>query len=417
MERQYVRSERAHFMCPNMHFGILVKVNAPYDAAKVGETIDILANAHPFLRSVMGWEQNYSRLFYQVSENSRVALTERESIQTIWQDYSGISKTNWNVFEEGLLKVFLYPDQEDFQVLFIAHHILADGRRLLELCCQFADLYVQGTRPDYAEERLIAEPSDLPPGSELSNVNRLLLAKANNQWKKEKRQATYDEYAAFAESFVREQPVAHMCSSLGQRGVEAMRILCHEQQISINDLLTARLFLTTKEPKIIMAADIQDKLYCYQQGALGNYASALSLYWKGRERDEIRLAKKVHKQAAVHLADNRKLMLILSCYLNLEGSLIDAAAIAALGCFDSKAARFVGRTMLGYGKGEGISITNLGAIENQNIREATFIPPASPAAKETFGIVTVNGRMALCCSFYEKSVTAESVREHITKLV
>ncbi len=65
MERQYVRSERAHFMCPNMHFGILVKVNGLYDAAKVGETIDILANAHPFLRSVMGWEQNHSRLFYQ----------------------------------------------------------------------------------------------------------------------------------------------------------------------------------------------------------------------------------------------------------------------------------------------------------------------------------------------------------------
>lgn len=417
MERQYVRSERAHFMCPNMHFGILVKVNGLYDAVKVRETIGILASAHPFLRSVMGWEQNHSRLFYQVSETSRVTLIERESTQTIWQDYSGVSKTNWNVFEEGLLKVMLYPNQEDFQVRFIAHHLLADGRRLLELCCQFADLYVQGTRPDYVEEHLIAAPSDLPPGSELSTVNRLLLMKANNQWKKEKRQVTYDEYAAFAESFVREQSVAQVCRSLGQRDVEAMRILCHEQQISINDLLTARLFLATKEPKIIMAADIRYKLYCYQQGALGNYASAMSICWKGRERDEIQLAKKVHNQAAVHLTDNRKLMLILSCYLNLDGPLIDAAAIAALGHFDSKAARFVGHTMLGYGKGEGISITNLGAVENKNIREAVFLPPASPAAKETFGVVTVNGRMALCCSFYEKSVTAETVREHITKLV
>ena len=39
---------------------------------------------------------------------------------------------------------------------------------------------------------------------------------------------------------------------------------------------------------------------------------------------------------------NRKLMLVLACYFNLEPTLLDAAAIAGMGGFESKAAEFVG---------------------------------------------------------------------------
>ena len=35
------------------------------------------------------------------------------------------------------------------------------------------------------------------------------------------------------------------------------------------------------------------------------------------------------------------------------------------------------------------------------MRSAMFIPPASPAAKCTLGVVTVNGKMRLCTSSYE----------------
>ena len=30
MEKQYVKTERAHVMCPNMHFGMVIEVNANY---------------------------------------------------------------------------------------------------------------------------------------------------------------------------------------------------------------------------------------------------------------------------------------------------------------------------------------------------------------------------------------------------
>ena len=96
----------------------------------------------------------------------------------------------------------------------------------------------------------------------------------------------------------------------------------------------------------------------------------------------------------------RKLMLILSCYLTMDQTLIDAAAIAALGNFESKAAKFVGSNMFGFSKRDGYSITNLGAIDNPHIKEAVFLPPASPATRKTIGVLTVNGRMQLCSCTY-----------------
>ena len=94
----------------------------------------------------------------------------------------------------------------------------------------------------------------------------------------------------------------------------------------------------------------------------------------------------------------QKEMLVLACYIHMQPELIDAVAISTLGEFGSKAGAFVGRNMFGYGSQNGYSITNLGKIKSNIIEEAIFIPPASPANKTTWGVLTVNSRMKVCVS-------------------
>ena len=53
MKRQYLVTERAHFMCPNMHFGMLMEIEKEYIEENVKETLDRMANAHPFLNTRM----------------------------------------------------------------------------------------------------------------------------------------------------------------------------------------------------------------------------------------------------------------------------------------------------------------------------------------------------------------------------
>lgn len=82
----------------------------------------------------------------------------------------------------------------------------------------------------------------------------------------------------------------------------------------------------------------------------------------------------------------------------MNPTLLDAAAISALRAYESKAASFVDTGMFGFGKPESHSITNLGKVENEYIKSLTIIPPASPAAKFTLGVVTLNGTMKACSS-------------------
>lgn len=89
-------------------------------------------------------------------------------------------------------------------------------------------------------------------------------------------------------------------------------------------------------------------------------------------------------------------MPVQACYAAMLPGLIDSAAISVYGRYRSKAGKFVGTRLFGYGKKACYCVDNLGKAENRNIDEAMFIPAASPAYKKTAGILTVNGKMKIC---------------------
>ena len=416
MEKQYISSERAHFMCPNMHFGMLVSIKAERNTQKIQNCFYIMAQAHPFLRSIIRYENDNAKLFYKIEEESRVEISERESIYTIWEDYRSVAAKEWNVLHNGLLKVFIYPTEEGMKVLFIAHHLLGDGRCLLELVNEFVNLYVEGIEPVFAAERLIKGMEDLPCKSQLTGVSKYLVRNLNGKWRKEKKRVSYDTYARFSDQFVKENPVSHEMMEMDQQGFYSMKKYCNKNNITINDLLMSKLYHNMNIQKIVIAADIRSKLSCYNRGACGNYATAMGIVCKGKHGDILKKAKEVHKKVKIHMENNKKLMLVLSCYLSMDEGLIDAATITTLGDFESKAAKFVGGNMFGFLKRDGVSITNLGSISNANISDGIFIPPASPAMTLTIGVLTVNDKMQLCSSYYQNLISGEEVKNQLTKL-
>lgn len=398
MKKQYLRTERTHFMCPNMHFGMLMELEKEYEEERVKETLHRMAEAHPFLRSVVAYEDGTDQLYYKVTEHSQIDLVIRKNKSALWSDYSKLAVQDWNVFEEGMLKVFVYFENKQMTLLFVAHHLLADGRGLLELAQEFADVYVGKREPIYVEEHLIENIGDLPEKSSLTGISKMLVRRANATWKKENHTVSYEQYRSFAVKYGKEHPVEYKTYEADAVQVKQMKEQCREHGFTMNDLLMAHMYITTGASKIIIASDIRNRLSKYQKGALGNYATALGIVCKTNTKDTVKKAIEAHKAVQKSKAVNRKWMLVLACYFEMSPTLLDAAAISALGGFESKAGSFVGKRMFGMGKPESYSITNLGKVENENIQSILFIPPASPAAKLTLGVVTLNGVMRLCSS-------------------
>ncbi|MBQ1985684.1 MAG: hypothetical protein II230_05195 [Clostridia bacterium] len=398
MKKQYIRSERAHFMCPNMHFGIIIELSAAFDEAKLRDSVQKLAKVRPFLRCVIAAEGSMDTLYYKDTGASKTELVVLRNEDSLWDDYKKISETAWNVFEEGMLKLYAYPKEKGMTLLFIAHHLLTDGRGLLELVQTFAGIYTTGISPDIAEERLIESIEDLPEKSALSGISRFLVKRANKQWKKENHAVSYAQYCAFAKEYGQMHPVEFEMYEMEREELQTIIQECRNHGVSVNDWLMAEMYLRTGTEKIIIAADIRDRLKNYNPGSLGNYSTAMGIVYKAKSTNVMETAKEVRKCVQKHMNNTRALMLVLASYFEMEPALLDAAAISALGGFNSRAAQFVGGGMFGMSSPKSHSITNLGKVEDEKIDSLVFIPPASPAAKFTLGVVTLNGVLRACSS-------------------
>lgn len=404
---EYLFTERAHLACPNMCFGIAASLGKAFDKDRIEESVARLTEAHPFLRARLGYEKETNSYFYDVKEQSQVEviyageLCDEDGDVKIIQQFEKLTARDWNLFSEGFLKIAVWKADGRTVLLFIFHHLLADGRGALGLVQEFADFYVDDIEPKTAPEHLITK-EDLPANSKLPFISRALVNYANRQWKKENHQLSYEEYHTFADKFLRDDNVEHSLEVVSSNKLIDLHTQCKSHNISINDYLLAKMFTEEKEDSIVMACDLRNQLACYNQGALGNYATAFSVKLKqGKFTDSAdicSLAQKVHNQIQKKLNSPKDLYLILQCYASLEPGLLDASMISSRVAFDSKAAKFIGKTFFNYDKAKGYSITNLGKIVSKNIESAFFIPPASPAIKKTQGVLTVNGVMRICTS-------------------
>ena len=394
--KNYICTERAHYMCPNMQFGILTHIHAEYSREKALETVRVLQAVHPFLRSLIAEEPGSKKPYYQVRECLDLPVVEKTAADSWQKDYHDLTATGWDVRRDGMLKILLYPARAEFDLLLIAHHLLCDGRGLLQLTVEFAQHYCRGIVPDPVSEKLIADLDDLPEKSGLPFISRCVVDDANRRWDKEHRRVSYEEYLDFEKAFLRDNSVRREVTTVDGGELEAIHQLCRQHGVSINDYLIAKMMLEEQTDKVVIAEDIRNHVRCYRQGAMGNYSTAFSVVVRKREKDVLSLAEQVASQVASVREQPQKEMLVLACYLRMRPELIDAVAISTLGSFQSAAGAFVGKNMFGYGSRNGKCVTNLGRLESDLISEAVFIPPASPANEMIWGVLTVNGRMKIC---------------------
>lgn len=227
-------------MCPNMFFGMKIRVKSAYNSQKMAETLHMLEEAHPFLKSNISREDN-GKLLYEIKDMSNLEYLEGKDASDWEYEYKELTQEGGDVYHEKLLKIVVYPLESEFEVLFISHHLLADGRGILGLACEFADCYVENKKIDLAEEHLLRTLNDLPEGSDLSYISKMIIDKANKNWKKENHQVIYEDYLKFEKIFISENPIHFEEEVVTMDEVSQILKKCRDVNISINDYLVAEM--------------------------------------------------------------------------------------------------------------------------------------------------------------------------------
>ena len=270
-ERKYLYTERAHYMCPNMHFGILAEIGAGFDANGIIESIGVLKAAHPLMRSLIAEEQGSSKIYYEDHPELEIPVTIKGAGDDWQDDYKAIA--GWNVQKEALLKVYAYPSETGTRVLLITHHLLCDGRGLLQLVQEFADYYANGVEPNSVDEKLMGSIDDLPSGSDLPFISKVIIKDANKKWCKEGHKVSYDDYLKFERDHDAKQAIKREIKSVDGEELDALLASCRENGVSLNDYLIAKMMIEEGTDKVVIASDIRNKIKNYKKGALGNYAT------------------------------------------------------------------------------------------------------------------------------------------------
>ena len=402
---EYLFTERAHLMCPDMNFGIALKVKAEFDAVRIRRSFLTLAGAHPFLNALIGYDEKKNAYFYDIKDSSKVEiniqeneLTSLDSLEII-SEYESMTGYDWNLLNRGMLKASVWKMGRYTCFLLVFHHLLTDGKGALNLAKELAAVYADNVMPEDAPEKLISSVNDLPKDSRMPLVNKMLIDNTNRNWTSERNKPlTYKEYHEFAEDFVKSDRIVHYLKKTDKDEMSRIMSSCRDTGITINDLLLAKMYINEGIDKITVASDVRDKFDFCVPGSLGNFSTSFSVVVKKKSRDPYSLAKEVHKAVHKYISKPSEKFLMLQYCANLYPEILDAAFMASRNAYKSKSAAFIGKTIFGFGAPDGYSITNLGKIESSNISAAFFIPPASPAMKQTQGVLTVNGKMMICTS-------------------
>ena len=105
---QRIYTERAHLMCPNMCFGIVITIDAVFDMEKINKTVHDLSAAHPFLQAILG--QDETGYYYKNTDTIKVQiLYVNEEVSgvddpIIIREYNNLTKKEWDLEERGCLR-------------------------------------------------------------------------------------------------------------------------------------------------------------------------------------------------------------------------------------------------------------------------------------------------------------------------
>ena len=126
---QYLFTERAHLMCPHMCFGVVMTVQHPYAVARIRDTVSRLSTAHPFLNVLLEYEEERNAYGYRVTERAQVELLLKNQeisgidAPEIMDEYGRLTERDWNLPEEGMLKIAAWRMGENTCFLLVFHHL------------------------------------------------------------------------------------------------------------------------------------------------------------------------------------------------------------------------------------------------------------------------------------------------------
>lgn len=238
------------------------------------------------------------------------------------------------------IRFILVQSPEISDLIILCHHIICDGMSLAYLA---RDLMVHLGDPTRELEVLPAPPAidldNLPSDVSQSGLVKSLIQRMNQKWADEGEFFDHEDYRILTKTYWDNYNHEIFSIELSEEETTAIIARCKSENVTVNSALStafigAQSFIEGEKPyhaKIVIAADLRDRLPNPPGEGMGMYAAGLELKFKYNHKqsfwDNVR---KFHKKAQPNFT-NKNLFGDILNWLYLEPTIFEAMNFKKLG--------------------------------------------------------------------------------------
>lgn len=406
---QPVAKERLYLHAPAACILMQVTFAAPVAAQALAAAIDRAAARQAVLCSRVKQLPDGAAVFEPcapVSARVQLALPG-ESLCTAMHEEM---RTPFDVEHGAWMRHRLWQQQTGSVWLLAAHHMAGDGLSMLyfirDVQCALDDPSLQWQQEPFCLCTPAAMRGRLP--LPLRTGVRVL----NRAWARGKKVFTPIDRARVTQAYWGDRVLAMECETVEPAALVRMLAACRQHNVT----LTAA-FLAAAVRTIGGTVDAGLAVNIRPDGleGLANWATGISVQYAAQGKDFWQAAQEIFALMQQKLQNENKRNFLLQFLQALSPTLIDAAYYSAFDGLPDKTARTMS-SMFGYsGNPKGCSVTNLmrAPFAGKGIRALAFYPPMVPNAKLLFGLVTLDGSLAVTLESFAEPAQARRLLKGI----
>ena len=322
-----------------------------------------------------------------------------------------------------MARVYLFPDDDGFELAILAHHAVCDGLSVGALLCDLiALLNAPDWEPEPVRSPIPVSRATLPPAAGCNRHLRLAIAALNLVWRASRERATSADYRrAFAEYW--RQPYGLVQEALDAETASALLARCKRENVSLTAALaTAHLRVRDEvvgppphdRYRVGVPMDLRGRMHPHPGRTCGLYATSVVATLLRRQGPDFWASCRHHQRAIRRCAEDPRQFYKPLLLADVDPRAVDALSVRV---FSGKPVGLLAPLLAHVEVARGsrvVDISNMGRVVPHGQRgpyalECIWgIPPANATSALHVDAIGVGGLLTLSAGFRTEDVATET---------
>jgi NRPS condensation-like uncharacterized protein len=357
-----------------------------------------------------------------------VQIIPRQNIKQWEQLAKKQCEQSFEVDKGPLIRFSVLHDNEGFDLILCAHHVICDGISMNYLIRDILENIVlpSNKKNSVKIKPPIIQPETVPNPPSFGFVSQLVFGLINRIWKKKNIQLTVDSLMKMHTAYwMKNQGINLISWELTSEETLGLVGRCREEQVTVNTAIWTAFLIAQYElqgnrqafrNQAGMAVSIRDKMRIDVGEAFGFYASSLTTMLKvNQDLPFWDKAREIQKKIKASLRKTNPFRMLISN--EIDSGLIDSLYFDKYGIIDIKISKKFLRKMKWDKLNYGFSITNVGKVDipktyNGLELDCVYGPVVySDVNEKTVGITTAGNKLTFVLTHNKDNVNVETVNK------